>query len=103
MTGREIDGCTVKKSLARDMLTLWGYNSFDEASPTARFFYDNIESENAIFWNLCDEGNIVGELYSFLKLEDKDFADGIDTAYLCAFRVTDIVRGIYHGGNAADT
>lgn len=38
-----------------------------------------------------------------MKLEDKDFADGIDTAYLCAFRVTDIVRGIYHGGNAANT
>ena len=89
--------CIVRQGSARDMLTLWGYNSFDEASPTARFFYDNIESGNAIFWSLYDEGNIVGELYSFLKLEDKDFADGVDTAYLCAFRVSEDHRGKGYG------
>ena len=88
---------SVTQRSARDMITLWGYDSYDDASPTARFFYDNIESGNAIFWSLYDEGNIAGELYSFLKLEDKDFADGVDTAYLCAFRVSEDHRGKGYG------
>ena len=95
--------CIVRQRSARDMLTLWGYKSFDEASPTARYFYDNIESGNAIFWSLCNEGNIVGELYSFLELEDKDFADGMDTAYLCALRVKEDHRGKGYGSILMNT
>ena len=33
------------------------------------------------------DGELVGELYAFYDLEDKDFADGKRTAYHCAFRV----------------
>ena len=38
-------------------------------------------------------GELIGELYVFLDLEDKDFADGNNTAYLCAFRVKPEYRG----------
>ena len=38
-------------------------------------------------------GEIIGELYAFLNLDDKDFADGKNTAYLCAFRVKKEYRG----------
>ena len=36
---------------------------------------------------------LIGELYVFLSLEDRDFANGEDTAYLCAFRVKEGFRG----------
>ena len=93
----------VRQSSAGDMLSLWGYSNCDEATPTARFFYDNIESGNAIFWSLCDEENIVGELYAFLNLEDNDFADGKSTAYLCAFRVNKEYRGMGYGSMLMNT
>ena len=75
------------------MLSVWEYDSFEEATPTARFFYKNIESGNAVFWSVRCAGEIVGELYTFYDLEDKDFADGRITAYLCAFRVEKSYRG----------
>ena len=46
-----------------------------------------------MFWALEHEGALIGELYAFLDLEDKDFADGKTTAYLCAFRVQEGFRG----------
>ena len=101
--GRCEEECSVKQSSARDMLSLWDYSNYDEASPTARFFYDNIQSENAIFWSLLDERKIVGELYVFLNLEDKDFADGESTAYLCAFRINKEYRGKGYGSALMNT
>ena len=71
-----------------EMLKLWGYQRGDKLSPTARFFYDSISSGNAVFWTLDNDGELIGELYVFLDIEfDRDFADGHETAYLCAFRV----------------
>lgn len=87
----------------REMLTLWGYGSLDAAPPTARFFYVNIESGNALFWALEDAGAIVGELYVFRELEDRDFADGVTTAYLCAFRVREEYRGRGFGSRLMET
>ena len=75
------------------MLKLWGYSEEKTASPTAKFFYRNIASGNAIFWALENDGELIGELYAFLDLEDKDFADGESAAYLCAFRVKREYRG----------
>lgn len=75
------------------MLKLWGYQDENTASPTAKFFYRNISSGNAIFWTLDNGGELIGELYVFLDLEDKDFADGKNAAYLCAFRVKKEYRG----------
>ena len=70
------------------MLKLWGYEDTDSASPTARYFCRNIASGNAAFWTVDNEGELIGELYVFRDIEeDRDFADGITTAYLCAFRI----------------
>ena len=71
----------------RDMLDLWGYSNMDSVSPTALFFAQHIASGNAEFWALNDNGQIIGELYIFWELGDKDFADGKNRAYLCAFRI----------------
>lgn len=75
------------------MLNLWGYPEISNASPTTRFFYNNIESGNAIFWTVDNGGELIGELYVFRNLTDMDFADGKETAYLCAFRVREDYRG----------
>ena len=82
----------IRKATGEEMLELWGYQDTESASPTARFFYENINSENAIFWTVENEGKLIGELYVFLNLDDKDFADGKKTAYLCAFRVQEKYR-----------
>lgn len=85
----------IRRATAEEMLALWGYHDPDSATNTARFFYQNISSGNAVFWTLDDGGDLIGELYAFLDLDDKDFADGRTTAYLCAFRVRPEYRG--HG------
>ena len=84
----------IRKASGEEMLNLWGYGDANQAPPTARFFYRNISSGNAVFWTVEHDGKLIGELYAFLNIaEDKDFADGITTAYLCAFRVKKEYRG----------
>ena len=83
----------IRRVKPEEMLALWGCRDIDQAAPTARFFYDSISSGNAIFWALDREGELIGELYAFLDLPDKDFADGEHIAYLCAFRVKEEYRG----------
>ena len=84
----------IRKASGEEMLKLWGYRDENTAPPTARFFYRSISSGNAVFWTLEHDGELIGELYAFLHVEeDKDFADGIATAYLCAFRVKKEYRG----------
>lgn len=87
----------IRKATAEEMLALWGYEDLPSASPTARFFHQNIAAGNAVFWALDDGKELVGELYSFFELEDRDFADGETTAYLCAFRVKKELRGRGYG------
>ena len=88
----------IRKATCDEMLRLWGYPDIQTAPPTARFFYENIASGNAVFWTLDISGELIGELYAFLKIEeDGDFADGSTTAYLCAFRVKENYRGFGHG------
>ena len=82
----------IRRAAEHELLELWGYESIHTAS-NAKFFCDNIKSGNAEFWTLDHEGELVGELYAFYDLEDKDFADGRSTAYLCAFRVRADFRG----------
>ena len=91
----------IRKASAEEMLTLWGYQDIDSASTTARFFYHHLSAGNAIFWTLDRDGELNGELYAFLNLDDKDFADGQSTAYLCAFRVKEAWRGQGYGSRMA--
>lgn len=84
----------IRRASAEAMLALWGYPDVQTAPPTAKYFYQNIASGNAIFWTLEQDGKLLGELYAFLDIEeDRDFADGRTTAYLCAFRVQKEYRG----------
>ncbi len=87
----------IRKATGKEMFMLWGYQEFDTASPTAKFFYNNITGGNAIFWTLDKDGELIAELYAFFNLADKDFADGKTTAYLCAFRVKKEYRGQGNG------
>ena len=87
----------IRKATAAEMLKLWGYKELDTASPTAKFFYNNITTGNADFWTIDKDGELIAELYAFFNLEDKDFADGKTTAYLCAFRVKQESRGQGNG------
>ena len=84
----------IRKATGEEMLTLWGREG-NSILPTAKFFCENIASRNAIFWALEHNGELIGELYAFLDLYDKDFADGVSRAYLCAFRIKEQYRG--HG------
>ena len=94
----------IRQATAEEMLRLWGYSDLDHATPTARYFYSQISSGNAIFWALEQEENIIGELYAFLDIaEDRDFADGTTTAYLCAFRVRPEYRGLGLGSRLLET
>jgi ribosomal protein S18 acetylase RimI-like enzyme len=93
----------IRKGNEEEMLKLWGYRDRDSASPTARFFYDDLSSGNAVFWTIERENDLIGELYVFLDLQDKDFANGRDRAYLCAFRVKRSYRGNGFGSQLMQT
>lgn len=87
----------IRKATGQEMLRLWGYGNMDSAPPTALFFAQNIASGNAELWTLDDSGQVIGELSVFWQLEDQDFADGKNRAYLCAFRVKSGYRGKGYG------
>ena len=81
----------IRKATAEEMKALWNYSN----SPTYNYFVAGINNKNIEFWAVIDEkqNNIVGELYIFWNSEDKDEANGINRAYLCAFRIKDSYRG----------
>lgn len=83
----------IRQASSDEMLALWGFKNPDDISPTARFFAENIRSGNAEFWTIDHCGALIGELYLFKALADKDFADGRTRAYLCAFRIQKEYRG----------
>ena len=84
----------IRRASGEEMLALWGYPDLDTAPPTAKFFFENIVSGNAVFWTVDRDGELLGELYAFLNIrEDPEFADGTTTAYLCAFRIKQEYRG----------
>ena len=83
----------IRRAAEHELLELWGYERMDTASSNAKFFCGSMKRGNAEFWTLDCGGELVGELYVFYDLEDKDFADGEQTAYLCAFRVRADFRG----------
>ena len=95
----------IRKGTGAEMLRLWGYACPENVTDTARFFFANVSSGNAIFWTAEDPGGeLIGELYAFLDLrDDREFADGHTTAYLCAFRVRKDRRGEGIGSRMMET
>ena len=83
----------IRQATADEMLSLWEYEDYDDASLNGKFFYKNIASKKAEFWTIEEDGRLIGELYPFFDMEDSDFASGKDTAYLCAFRIEEKFRG----------
>jgi len=78
------------------MLALWG-ETIDKMRPTTAFFYESIKNKNATFWAYDKGGEVVGELYAFRSLNDKDYANNKDKVYLCAFRIAQGFRGKGYG------
>jgi ribosomal protein S18 acetylase RimI-like enzyme len=81
----------IRKGTINEMQSLW-YKKY-----TSEFFKDNIKSGNAEFWTIEINQILIGELYIFKSLNNSQFANGIDTAYLCAFRISEGFRGNGHG------
>lgn len=79
----------IRRGTAEEMLSIW----LEPESPTAKFYYNNLISENAEFWTIQCKEYLVAELYFFKHLEDHDFADGKRRGYICAFRVDEDLRG----------
>lgn len=84
---------SIRRASAEELLRLWRGRSGGNTPPTAVFFADHIRHENAEFWALERSGELIGELYVFKSLPDRDFADGRTKAYLCAFLVREADRG----------
>jgi ribosomal protein S18 acetylase RimI-like enzyme len=77
----------IRQGTVDEMLSLW-YKKY-----TSEFMADNINNNKAEFWTVELDNRLVGELYAFFELDDKDFADGKTTAYICAFRIVDEMQG----------
>ncbi|UCD09449.1 MAG: GNAT family N-acetyltransferase [Dehalococcoidales bacterium] len=86
----------IRQANEDEMLALWRETA-DNMRPTSAFFYENIRSKNAELWAYDDDGRLAGELFVFKSLEDNDFANGKDKAYLCAFRISKELQGQGYG------
>ena len=86
----------IRQASEDEMLALWGETT-DNMRPTSALFFENIRSKNAELWAYDDDGRLVGELFVFKSLDDMDFANGTDKAYLCAFRISKELQGQGYG------
>jgi ribosomal protein S18 acetylase RimI-like enzyme len=86
----------IRQANEDEMLVLWGETT-NAMRPNTAFFYENIKNNNAQFWAYDKDGKLAGELYVFKSLDDTDFADGKDKAYLCAFQISKDLRGQGYG------
>lgn len=87
MTEIEKAKCVVRMGTLEEMKNVWGYCN-RELSSTAQFFVDSISKGRAVFYALDYQGKVIGELYVFYELDDKDFANAEEKAYFCAFRIS---------------
>lgn len=74
-----------------DFKKLWNYSN----SNTYKYFVNGISSGNIELLTIENDssGELVGELYIFWDSEDKEEANGVSRAYLCALRVEKEYRG----------
>lgn len=90
----------IRQASEDEMLALWG-ETVNTMRPTTAFFFENIRSKNAELWAYDDDGRLAGELFVFKSLEDNDFANSKDKAYLCAFRISKDLQGQGYGTKLA--
>ena len=83
----------VRKANVNEFMKLWNYSN----SPTYKYFLENINNGNVEFWTIEKSKELIGELYIYWNSEDKDEANGIDRAYLCAFRIQKEYQGQGYG------
>lgn len=81
----------IKRGTSQDMLTLWNGRFADFAER----YCQKIDSGQQEIWMAKDTetGKWIGELHLLLLDDDRDLADGKDTAYLLAFRVDPAYQG----------
>ncbi len=77
----------IRQATIEEMLAIW-YKFH-----TSDFFAENMQKENMEFWGIEYHKRLIGELYLFKELNDRDFADGSTTAYLYGFQIEPLLRG----------
>lgn len=82
----------IRIGTAEEVKTLWSDNNLS----TKNYFIKGINEGNIEFWTVEKEKGkeLIGELYIFWDSEDKDEANGINRAYLCAFRIEQEYQGV---------
>lgn len=79
---------TIRPGTVSEMLSLW-----QTPASTSRFFAQCLKRKKAEFWTVEQSGRPIAELYLFWEIDSlPGYANGIDTAYLCAFRVQPAFR-----------
>lgn len=73
----------IRKGTVQEFKDLWNNSN----TTTYRYFLSNVMAGNVDFWTIDLKNDLIGELYVFWDSPDKDEANGIDRAYLCAFRI----------------
>ena len=79
----------IREATIEDFKKLWEHSG----STTYEYFLKNLESRNVELWTVENYGELIGELYIFWNSIDKDEADGVKRAYLCAYRINKEYQG----------
>jgi len=73
----------IRQASVEELKKLWHYSG----SQTYHYFVNGMNNGNIEFWTIDLEGALIAELYIIWDSLDKDEANGIDRAYLCALSV----------------
>lgn len=83
----------IRQGTIEEFKTLWN----NTESTTYKYFLNNMKKNIIEFWTIEEQDNLIAELYIFWDSIDKDEANGINRAYLCAFRVNKNYQGKGYG------
>jgi ribosomal protein S18 acetylase RimI-like enzyme len=78
-----------REATVEEFMSLWNYSG----SNTYKYFLKGIQSNEITFLTIIDNDKLISELYIFWDSPDKEEANGISRAYLCALRVQKDYRG----------
>ena len=85
----------IRIGLIEELPILWKIKS----SPTLKLFSERISKNTQEYWVIQEDetDNLIGELHIVWDSVDKDEANGINRAYLCAFRIDENFQGLGYG------